>query len=78
MDHITTPAHVDIDSLSLDEARKLLRAMTIREVRYTSILRRTGELMKALQPSAPAATHASDEFQRADVLHGFERGELLE
>ena len=54
MDRITTPAHVDIESLSLDEARKLLRAMTIREVRYTSILRRTSELMKTLQPSAPA------------------------
>jgi DNA-binding CsgD family transcriptional regulator len=75
MDRITTPAHVDIESLSLDEARKLLRAMTIREVRYTSILRRTSELMKALQPSAPAATHATVQGLLDDVSSALDEHE---
>jgi DNA-binding CsgD family transcriptional regulator len=46
------PQHHDIESLSLDDAQKLLRAMTVRELRYTSLLRRAADLMKSLQPIA--------------------------
>ncbi len=48
-----TPQQNDIDSLSLEESHKLLRAMTIREVRYTSLLRRAADLLKsALTPGS--------------------------
>lgn len=51
MAHVA-PQHTDIESLSREDAHKLLRAMTVRELRYTSLLRRAADLMKALQTSA--------------------------
>lgn len=46
------PQHNDIESLSREEAHKLLRAMTVRELRYTSLLRRAADLLKSLPPAA--------------------------
>jgi DNA-binding NarL/FixJ family response regulator len=56
-----TPQQNDIESLSLEEARKLLRALTVREVRHTSLLRRAADLMKSIRASLPA--HSQQSFQ---------------
>lgn len=49
-----TPQQNDIDSLSLEESHKLLRAMIVREVRYTSLLRRAADLLKSTQSARSA------------------------
>lgn len=74
MDNVT-PAHVDIESLPLEEARKLLRAMIIREVRYTSLLRRAGELIKSLQPSTPQNNHVSVQAMLDDISSALDEHE---
>lgn len=70
-----TPQQNDIESLSLEEAQRLLRAMTVREIRYTSLLRRAAELMKTVQSSAAADDQLQIQATVDEITSALDTGE---
>ena len=43
---------LDLNTLSLEETHRLIRAMAVREVRYTALLRRATVIMESIAPFA--------------------------
>lgn len=70
-----TPQQNDIESLSLEEAQQLLRAMTVREVRYTSLLRRAAEFMKSAQASLPEKAQHGAQSTIDEINSALDAGE---
>jgi len=70
-----TPQQNDIESLSLEEAQRLRREMTVRENRYTSLRRRAAELMKTVQSSASADDQLQIQATVDEITAALDTGE---